>query len=167
MRFIEADVLNLEPHLSERFDIVFTSYGVLTWLNDLSAWGRAVARLLKPDGLFFISEIHPSAMMLEGKGDQIFAAYDYFHGAISVSLPAEPDYADHSYVPHSDTCEWQWSLADIFSALKGAGLRIANFRDYSFSCFQHFPQMTQSAGRRWHLPATIPQVPLLFSFRPS
>src|ERR1017187_3891408 len=37
-RFIESDVFPLQSHVSEQYDIVFTSYGVLAWLGDLKTW---------------------------------------------------------------------------------------------------------------------------------
>jgi len=32
----------------ERFAVVFTSYGVLPWLPDLTAWAQVIADFLKP-----------------------------------------------------------------------------------------------------------------------
>jgi 2-polyprenyl-3-methyl-5-hydroxy-6-metoxy-1,4-benzoquinol methylase len=37
--FIEANVLDLQPALEGRFDIVFTSYGVVGWLPELGNMG--------------------------------------------------------------------------------------------------------------------------------
>ena len=34
-RFIQSNIYNLPEVLDEKFDIVFTSYGVLVWLHDL------------------------------------------------------------------------------------------------------------------------------------
>jgi len=162
-RFLQCDVLELDRHLSETFDIVFTSYGVITWLKDLTRWGRIIARFLKPGGKFFMVEIHPAAMMLEGSEQGIRVAYDYFHDPAGIELSGEPDYADPSYTPRHATREWQWSLMDVFQALEGAGLAVSDFREYPFSCFRHFPAMEQRADGHWHLPAGQPRIPLLFS----
>ena len=37
-RWINCNLYNLPPHLDEKFDIVYTSYGVLMWLNDVEEW---------------------------------------------------------------------------------------------------------------------------------
>jgi 2-polyprenyl-3-methyl-5-hydroxy-6-metoxy-1,4-benzoquinol methylase len=50
--FIESDIYELSTNLTEKFDVVFTSYGVLSWLPDLRTWGQLIARHLKPGGLF-------------------------------------------------------------------------------------------------------------------
>ena len=45
--------------LNEEFDIVYTAMGVLCWLPDLSEWANIVARLLKPNGIFYILDGAP------------------------------------------------------------------------------------------------------------
>jgi hypothetical protein len=51
----------------ELFDIVFTSYGALNWLPDLGAWGRVIARHLKPGGMFHIVEFHGDLILTEAR----------------------------------------------------------------------------------------------------
>ena len=58
-RFVQSDLYDLPAHLDERFDVVFTSWGVLMWLPDLTAWGRLIARYLRPGGIFYIVDFHP------------------------------------------------------------------------------------------------------------
>ena len=58
-RFIEANIYDLPDVLDEKFDIVYTSYGVLVWLPDLKRWAEIVAHFLKPGGTFYIVEFHP------------------------------------------------------------------------------------------------------------
>ena len=52
-RFVCADVLTLQDVLEDRFDIVFTSYGVLHWLRDLKRWAQVIAHFLTPGGFFY------------------------------------------------------------------------------------------------------------------
>ena len=67
-RFVCADLYAL-PETDElrgaRFDVVFTSYGVLSWLPDLAAWARVVARFLAPGGAFHLVEYHPFVYLLD------------------------------------------------------------------------------------------------------
>src|SRR6187549_40971 len=46
--FILSDVLDLPADLDSRFDVVYTSRGVLGWLSDLERWARGIARVLRP-----------------------------------------------------------------------------------------------------------------------
>ena len=38
LKFIEKDVLKLD--IKKRFDIVFSSYGIIGWLPDLNIWQK-------------------------------------------------------------------------------------------------------------------------------
>ena len=51
-KFICSNIYDIENHINEKFDIVFTSYGTIGWLNDLQEWGRLISKYLKPGGLF-------------------------------------------------------------------------------------------------------------------
>ena len=48
-QFICCDVYDLPNHLDEKFDIVFTSYGTIGWLPDLTKWANLVSKFLKPN----------------------------------------------------------------------------------------------------------------------
>ena len=50
-RFIQCDLYDLPLHLTTKFDIVYTTYGVLCWLNDLSQWATIIANLLASQGI--------------------------------------------------------------------------------------------------------------------
>ena len=55
-RFVQADVTTLR--LGHLFDVVFTSWGVLMWLDDLTAWARTALLTCAP-GTLFVAEGHP------------------------------------------------------------------------------------------------------------
>jgi 2-polyprenyl-3-methyl-5-hydroxy-6-metoxy-1,4-benzoquinol methylase len=162
-RFICADVLDLDQHLPETFDIVFTSYGVITWLSDLERWAQIIARFVKPGGFFFMVEIHPFSFVFRENAPTFEVAYDYFHDAAGLELSGSPDFADPSFVPETPEHFWAWSLADVLRVLREAGLGLRDFREYPFSCYRQFPQMEKRSEGLWHLPAGSVQIPLLFS----
>ena len=74
--FICSDIYALPEKLDEKFDIVFTSYGVLTWLCDLDKWAEIIARYLKPGGTFYLVEFHPFTHMFDEQWQNI--ADNYF-----------------------------------------------------------------------------------------
>ena len=53
--FIEANVYDLLEIHSERYDVVFTNFGVLCWLPDIERWAEVVTEFLKPGGTFYIA----------------------------------------------------------------------------------------------------------------
>ncbi|MHA1187498.1 MAG: class I SAM-dependent methyltransferase, partial [Candidatus Heimdallarchaeota archaeon] len=57
--FILSNVYDLPNVLNEKFDVVYTSVGVLCWLNDLKKWAEVIAYFLKSGGIFYIHDGHP------------------------------------------------------------------------------------------------------------
>jgi 2-polyprenyl-3-methyl-5-hydroxy-6-metoxy-1,4-benzoquinol methylase len=46
--FVQSDLYDLPSSLTGRFDVVFTSHGVLGWLPDLERWAQIVALTWRP-----------------------------------------------------------------------------------------------------------------------
>src|ERR1700689_736931 len=66
-RFIQSNIYDAPAVLDEQFDIVFTSYGALCWLPDITRWAQVAASFVKPGGFFFIGGFHPLAMMHDNR----------------------------------------------------------------------------------------------------
>ncbi len=80
--FIESDIYKLQDHLNQKFDIVFTSVGVLYWLPDLKKWADIVSHYLKTGGLFYIKDGHPIKNIVdvdEEDPDNLVLKYPYFN----------------------------------------------------------------------------------------
>ena len=165
-KFIEANVLELPEGLGE-FDIVYTSQGVLCWISDIQRWAQAVARHLKPGGIFYIFETHPALMMFDDtQADSFQIKYPYFHRPEPMHFEDEyPDYADSAYIPKTATYEWQWSLADIVNALIGSGLTIELLNEHDKCFFKALPGMTRTADGWWILEGFEGMIPMAFSLR--
>ena len=66
--FHRADVfdwLEETAKRGEQFDIVFSSYGAVCWISNLSFWAKGIAAVLKPSGRFVLVDFHPVAMMFD------------------------------------------------------------------------------------------------------
>ncbi|MGB1217717.1 MAG: class I SAM-dependent methyltransferase, partial [Saprospiraceae bacterium] len=77
VKFIESDVMKLDKNLEGKFDIIFTSYGVIGWLPDLKPWAKIINYFLKPGGTFLIVEFHPTMWLFDW--DTMDLAYHYFN----------------------------------------------------------------------------------------
>lgn len=166
-RFILSNVYSLPDVLSEEFDIVYTSRGVLCWLRDLDAWAKVIARFLVPGGVFYLMESHPILNALEERssGEPAFS-HPYFHRPEPVRWEAGgPDYADPSHRLGHPSHEWIWSLSDVVNALLGEGLRIEFLNEHDRLFFQFLPSMTSEDGRWYRLPKYEDKIPLLFTLR--
>lgn len=93
-KFICCDVLNVDTELHGRWDIVYTSRGVLGWIADMAKWADMVSRLLKPGGLVYLTDIHPIAKVLDDQSSDVRVARPYFPRPKPIAYPVKGSYAD-------------------------------------------------------------------------
>ncbi len=151
-RFLCCDLYRLDQELQETFDIVYTSQGVLCWLDDLPTWGRVIAHFLKPDGFFYIMEEHPFSVILDRERPCLNPRSSYFHRD-------DPDHED------GETYQWSWSLSDIVNSLVNAGLRIEFLNEHPVTFYQRAPYMESEDGYWWQVPGR--SWPLMFTLKAS
>lgn len=163
-RFVQSTVDEASVVVTERFDVVYTSIGVLVWLSDLTAWARTIRALLKPGGLFYIRESHPMAMTLDpDRSDGVLAvSYPYFHSAEPLRFDNESSYAGDARLTNSTQYEWQHPLSEIIGALLGVGLTIEAFCEQDTLQWPYLHGMV-SEGANWVLPEGRERVPMTFS----
>lgn len=163
--FICADIYELPKLLAQKFDIVFTSAGVLCWLPDLQRWTQIISHFLKPGGIFYIREFHPFALVFDDRENltDLRVAYPYFHAPEPLRCPVKGSYADRSAtVSQTVAYEWVHSLSDILNALISAGLKIEFLHEFPYCTFQMLPFMEQSEDGHWRLKQNLP---LMFSLK--
>lgn len=66
-KFIRSDIYDLPGMLSDVFDIVFTSYGVLHGLPDIDGWADTIAHFVKPGGIFLHCRRPPNVPRVPAK----------------------------------------------------------------------------------------------------
>lgn len=169
-RFIRSNIYELDTVLEERFDIVFTSYGILCWLNDLDGWAATIKNHLIEGGRFIIVEQHPLADIFDQTEDRMEVTYSYFDFAkTGLELKVDGSYASESEkIEPRISYEWQHSLEDIINALITSGLKLTRFREYPFSMYRKFPLMEPSEkDKGYWIFKELPEMPLLFSIEAS
>ena len=50
VEFVEADATALPPELRGRFDVVYSTMGVICWIEEIADWMRSVHAALRPGG---------------------------------------------------------------------------------------------------------------------
>lgn len=157
-RFICSDIYELPNILDDKFDIVFTSYGVIGWLPDMEQWAKIVAHYLKPGGQFIMVEFHPVVWMFNDDFNAI--DYSYFKGA-EIIEQLEGSYADRNAEIKYTTVTWTHSLSEVINSLIQAGVCIARFEEYDYSpynCFKHAIQIDKDKYRIKHLSDKLPMI---------
>src|SRR5262249_1937688 len=159
--FVVSAIEELGGRLTETFDVVFTSYGVLCWLSDLRAWAEAIARHTRPGGFFYIVEMHPLADMLADGDGGPRLAYSYFPRPEAIPVPVRGSSADRSR-PVSQPVSYQWahSLAEVVTALLDAGMRIDSLREHAVCPYAKFAGMVEGDDGYWRLPEGAVSFPL-------
>jgi len=186
-RFERADVFDWLPAAAargERFDVVFASYGALPWVSDLRAWTRRAADVLVPGGRLVLVEFHPLTYVFEEgwkversyfpppggqrweEGVEDYVGYSAADGAgVGEEGTAEAGDAAQArrWVNPNPCVEFQWTLAEVLSAVAGAGLVLERFDEHAHSNFwRPFPDMRGDGEGRWFPPAGR-ALPLMFS----
>jgi len=171
--FVVSDVYDLPAQLDGRFDVVFTSHGVLSWLPDLDRWAGVIARFLAPGGVFFIVEAHPFLLCLDDRRTEpdLRLLYPYFHGPAPVREEHDGCYSTPDAPIKSVEHVWLHTMAEVIGAIARAGLVIESFEEYPYLSWRFFPWMERRDDRWWQLPEHpgLPlgrgSLPLMFSLR--
>jgi SAM-dependent methyltransferase len=162
-RFLVGNVLDPVALGDAQFDIVYTSYGVLNWLPDLGAWGRTIARHLKPGGRFHIVEFHPAFFMLDMEGQAIEAGY--FDSGEALRFESTASYAGGESHAPIESFEWAHTLADIVTALLAAGLTLESLHEFPYCVHNCWKFLEETEPGRFVIKHHPGKVPLLFSIR--
>lgn len=170
-KFVWSDIYDLESKMGGRFDIVYTSYGVLAWLRDLDGWGSIIARFLRPGGFFYMVELHPFLNCFDQDSpdpSRLGVMFPYFpRRSGPTRWETHGSYADRTaHVKQRFSYQYDHPLSDVVSALTRHGLQIEFLHEFPFCYQQVFPWLIQKKGSdRWAFPAGVPSIPLLFSVK--
>lgn len=162
-RFINCDLYSLPEHLveTESFDLVFTTYGTITWLPDLDRWAGLVARYLKPGGQFVFAEFHNMAYLWNE--DRTAIKYPYFNPEPIVE-PITKSYTDGSEAVSGTEVNWDHTVSSVVNALLGAGLTLRGFHEYDYSPYNCFADMVPTGQPgHWHLRQMPGLIPLVYT----
>jgi SAM-dependent methyltransferase len=161
-KFVCCNVLDTSKHVSEAFDIVFTSYGTIGWLPDLKPWAQMIADRLKPGGIFYIVEFHPIAWMYDYTVNPPELKYDYQQNE-AIYEEYEGTYADEDSKMISKEYAWNHGLSEVITSLAEAGLRIDYLKEQNETPYDVFPGLEKNKNGLFEIPNGL--YPLLFEVK--
>ena len=157
-KFICCDIYDLPNFLDEQFDIVFSSYGTISWLPDLDTWAEIISQYLKPNGKFVFVEFHPVVWMFDDEFDK--PGYSYFNTGPLLETETGT-YADKEAPIKQEFVNWNHSISEILNSLINHGLGIKSFNEFDYSpynCFKHTIKIEPDKYRIKHLDNKIPML---------
>ena len=160
--FVCCNVYDLKQYLDKKFDVVFTSYGTIGWLPDLDAWANIVSHFLKPGGIFYIVDFHPTLWMMDDNLEQI--KYDYFNTGI-ITEEISGTYSDRTAPIKSIEHGWNHPFSEIISSLLKHNLQIKMFHEFPYSPYNCFNNLEQGADEMWRIKGMNEKMPMMYSIK--
>tara|TARA_B100000949_G_scaffold37542_5_gene31559 strand:- start:3595 stop:4416 length:822 start_codon:yes stop_codon:yes gene_type:complete len=141
--FVCCNVLDTSKYFSEKFDIIFTSYGTIGWLPDLKPWAQMITERLKPGGFLYIVEFHPIAWMFDYTVSPPEMKYGYQQKE-AIYEEYEGTYANKDSKIVSKEYGWNHSLGEVITSLSEAGLQIEYLKEHDASPYNIFPGLEKN-----------------------
>ena len=166
--FVKSDVYDLPQALDGRFDVVFTSWGVLMWLDDLDRWADVVSCYVRPGGVFYLAEFHPVVFLIDDgeHAGELRLTYPYFQGREPLRFDGPGSYGDpEARTEHTTTYEWQHGFAELLTPLLERGLRLEHLHEFPYTRGLDLPCLEQRKDGWQHLSGGRDDLPLSFSLK--
>jgi len=154
-KFICSDVYKFSELNNEEFDIVFTSYGALCWLPDLTLWAETIVKSLKPGGQVNIVEFHPF--------DEFILGSAYF-SSDDPCVDVDGTYTENCTGEKSKMLTWVHPISEVINALISVGISIESFNEHPYSPY-YFEGFEPVESGEYQLLHSGQNVPLVYSIK--
>ncbi|GHE23264.1 class I SAM-dependent methyltransferase [Sphingobacterium griseoflavum] len=162
VRFICCDLYSLPEHLTGGFDIVFTSYGTIGWLPDLTKWAKIIDQFLIRQGEFIFVEFHPVVWMFDD--DFRTVQYNYFKDGPIIETE-DGTYAKRDADIRQKSVTWNHSLSEVLGSLLVQGLRIQQFKEFDYSPYNCFRNAIEIAPDKFQISHLNNRIPMVYALR--
>lgn len=157
--FFCCDIYNISNVITQKFDIVYTSYGVINWLPDLQRWGKLISQLLIPNGKFIMVEFHPILWMFNETFDKI----DYPYSRSTPYKQYEKTYTENGNQIIGETITWNHGVSQPINGLSNNGLVIQKMNEYYYSPINLFGNMIEVKKDQFKLKGMEDKLPITYS----
>lgn len=162
--FITTNVYDVSKNVPGKFDIVFTSYGVVGWLPDLDLWAKVIAEKLVKGGIFYMAEFHPIVWMFDYLTKPAELKYPYLKGEV-IYEEYEGTYANNDAPITNKEYTWNHGLGEVVSALTKAGLEVEFLHEHLESPYDCLPDMISTENNMYLLKEHNRLFPLIYSIK--
>jgi ubiquinone/menaquinone biosynthesis C-methylase UbiE len=159
-KFIQSDIYKLPEILDEKFDIVYTSYGVVGWLPDLKEWAKVINHFLNKNGKFVLVEFHPIVWMFSYDFKKI--EFNYMDSNPIIE-ELEGTYTDRNASIKEKSVSWNHGLSNVIDSVIKSGLTITDFKEYNYSPYNCFENTIMIDERVYKIKGLEDKIPLIYS----
>ena len=161
-KFVCCNVYDTSKYVKEEFDIVFTSYGTISWLPDLDPWAEVIAEKLKPSGFFYMAEFHPVVWMFD---DDFTHIKYYYDNKELIVMEDQPTYTGDKNEIAGKEYSWNHSISEVLNALITAGLKIEFLNEHTYSPYSNFKNSVETEKGKWHIKGMEAKIPMVYSLK--
>lgn len=156
--FIEADIMDVKEKVKSKYDIVFSSTGVLCWIPDIRRYAQTVRRLLNDTGFFYIFDGHPFRSVLIDEAVETSTTNtiqgNYFRKEVW-QYDHMGDYTDPELKIPGNSYEWNWTMGELITAFCEVGMRIVFLHEYPQYFYSGYTPYDVQNGRVELYPCTF------------
>jgi SAM-dependent methyltransferase len=171
-RFVQADLYDAPTALAEpgSFDLVYATWGAISWLPDIRGWAEVIAHFLKPGGSIYLADSHPAALIFDDRTrlpDRKPGYYvPYFLKGPLIENDSR-DYADETAVlRNAKQYVFMHPLGNVVTSLIQAGLTLDWLHEHDAIGWRMFDSLVKGDMGLYRWPAQA-WLPLAFSLLAS
>jgi SAM-dependent methyltransferase len=161
-RFICCDVYSLNEILEEKFDLVFTSYGTIGWLPDLTKWANVVSSHLKPGGKFIFVEFHPFVWLYDDEFTTL--KYDYFN-RVPIIETEQGTYTDKNAPIEFEYVSWNHPISDVLTSLLNEKIQLKAFKEFDYSPYNCFSNTIEFEPGKFRINGFGNKLPMVYAIQ--
>ena len=144
IEFILGDVHHKISCIEDgQFDLVFMTYGVLCWLNDLQAVFSNAARYLKQRGQFLLIDRYPFLDLLDDSHNKLELRGQYLYDSLPEQCICRTSYIGSGQLSNPTTYQWSHNLGNIFEAPITSRFTIEHFREYVWIHYKRYSSLVK------------------------
>jgi SAM-dependent methyltransferase len=163
VEFLEAEATALPRELHNRFDLVYATIGVISWIDDIRAWMRSAEAALRPGGRLLLVEIHPLYNTV-ARTDPLELDFPYAHDGPRAYDEAGSYAGPGLQVASTEAISYGHSLGEVVNAAIAAGLRIDRLDEHLEADFDpRGDVLPRDDDGRYRLRIGAEQLPVLFT----
>lgn len=162
VNFVLSNVYDLPNILNEKFDVIFTSYGVVGWLANMKEWAKVIHHFLNQNGVFVMAEFHPVVWMFSYDFNKI--EFNYMDEKPIIE-ELEGTYANPKANIKEKSISWNHGLGKIIDAIAKTGLKITDFKEFNYSPYNCFKNTVLIEEKKYQIKGLENKIPLVYAVK--